>query len=204
MDGTVLQPLLYSGYAKIAQRLGFSYDQYRSATHLSPIDPGNKIRSLPVAFSSDLKFAVSNKYHQPVWYCWADGRQLNQFDFLVGPMGTFFVGDKQSNLPIQAVQTNHVVSMGRVDYSVPSASTVVNYAEGLPVFMQYKREEIKASAFANVIGEAITRWLTFIPLPEGTVKQDDIIFDEEGTRYIMDAPDYTGIGYVASMRRASL
>ncbi len=70
--------------------------------------------------------------------------------------------------------------------------------------MQYKREEIKASPFVNAIGEAITRWLTFIPLPEGTVQQDDVIFDEEGVRYIMDAPDFTGIGYVASIRRANL
>ena len=206
MDGTVLQPLLYSGYAKVAQRLGVSYAQYRSATHLLPIDPSNLLRSLPVAVSAELKFKVPNKYHIPTWMLWADGRLLTQFDFLVGPFGTFFIGDMQPNLPIQAVRTNHVIRMGRVVYSTsgPATSEVVDYATGLPVFMQYKREEIKASPFANAIGEAITRWLTFIPLPEGTVKQDDVIFDEEGIRYIMDAPDFTSIGYVASMRRANL
>jgi hypothetical protein len=203
MDGVRLQDRLYSGYAKTAVRIGLIYDQYRSAMPISPLDPGYKLRSLPVAFSADLKFSVANKYHNPVWYCWADGRELQQFDFLVGPMGTFFIGDMQSNLPIQAVQTNHVVSLGRVSYST-LGSPVLNYAQRLPVFFQFKREEIKPSAFANAIGEAITRWLVFIPLPEGTIKQDDIVVDEEGINYVMDAPDFTSIGYVASMRKSSL
>jgi hypothetical protein len=203
MDGLRLQNRLYSGYAKTATRIGLVYDQYRSSTHLLPLDSSNKIDSFPVAFSADLKFDVSNKYAKPVWYCWADGRKLKQFDFLVGPMGTFFVGDKQTNLPIQAVQTNHVVSLGRVNYTIIPA-TVVNYATSIPVFVQFKREEIKASPLANVIGEAVTRWLTFIPLPEGTIKQDDVVVDEEGISYVMDAPDFTNIGYVASMRKSSL
>jgi hypothetical protein len=203
MDGIRLQDRLYSGYAKTASRLGLVYDQYRSVTHISPLDSANKIDSFPIAFSADLKFEVSNKYAKPVWYCWADGRNLQRFDFLVGPMGTFFVGDKQTNLPIQAVQTNHVISLGRADYTIIPAP-VINYAVGLPVFFQFKREEIKSSTVANVVGEAITRWLIFIPLPEGSIKQDDVLFDEEGIRYVMDAPDFTSIGYVASMRRSDL
>ena len=206
MEGVRLQSILYSGYAKAALRLGVPYAQYRSSTHLLPIAAGNLLRSLPVAFSADLKFEVPNKYATPTWLLWADGSLLAQFDFLVGPFGTFFVGSLQPTLPIQAVQTDKVVSLGRVGYSSsgPLVGSHVNYATGLPVLMQYKREEIKPSPFANAIGEAITRWLVFIPLPNGLVKQDDIMMDEEGIRYIVDAPDFTGVGYVAGVRKADV
>jgi hypothetical protein len=50
------------------------------------------------------------------------------------------------------------------------------------------------------MGQAITHWTTFIPLPEGTLKQDDVVQDENGIRYIVDAPDFTSIGYVAHLR----
>ena len=206
MDGNALQAKLYKGYSKASAHVGVPYSYYRSATHLLPTAATNRLGSLPVAFSPDRHFEMPNKYHNPVLLCYADGRKLKQFDFLVGPMGTFFIGDMQLNLPIQSVETNRTVTLSRAGYSVsgPLSGTPTAYATGLPVFIQYKREEIKPLPYVNSAGEGVPRCLAFIPLPNGILRQDDEMVDEEGTRYFMDACDYTSIGYVASVRHSAL
>jgi hypothetical protein len=97
------------------------------------------------------------------------------------------------------VETNHVISIGRGSYDGGN-QTLEFYATGIPVFMQFKREDIKQAQYATTMGQAITHWTTFIPLPEGMLKQDDVVQDEEGIRYVVDAPDFTSIGYVAHLR----
>ncbi len=217
MDGTVLQDRIYHGYARTAEVVGLDYDVYRASfspdvtvedrdtTTLDPIALANKVRTLKVAFAADKDFTVPNRYLIPTRYCYADGRKLKQFDFLVGPFGTFFIGDMQPNLPIQAVRSNRTLSLGRGIYSTsgPIGQTVNYYATQVPCFMQFKREDIKVLV-ANSIGQAVTHWTTFIPLPEGMIHQDDIVFDEEDNRYLVDAPDFTSIGYVAHLRLARL
>jgi hypothetical protein len=199
MNGDRLQGLIYAGYAKLAARQGSMYDVYRFDEPIAVTDDIYKIARIPVALAAEKKFAIPNKYQQPVWYCYADGRVLQPRDILIGPVGTFYIGDMQPNLPIQAVETNHVISIGRGSYD-GGDQTVEYYATDIPCFMQFKREDIKQSQYATTMGQAITHWTTFIPLPEGTLKQDDVVQDENGIRYIVDAPDFTSIGYVAHLR----
>ncbi|MGZ3295839.1 MAG: hypothetical protein ACXU9D_21525 [Xanthobacteraceae bacterium] len=199
MTGDRLQNLLYASYAKLAAKAGFMYDVYRFDEPIAVTDELYKIARIPVALAAEKKFAIPNKYQTATWYCYADGRILQPRDILKGPAGTFYIGDMQPNLPIQAVETNHVISIGRGTYD-GGDQTVEFYATGIPVFMQFKREDIKRSEYAATMGQAITHWTTYIPLPEGMLKQDDVVQDEEGIRYIVDAPDFTSIGYVAHLR----
>lgn len=199
MNGDRLQGLIYAGYAKLAARQGSMYDVYRFDDPIAVTDLSFKIARIPVAFAAEKRFVVPNKYQQPVWYCYADGRILQPRDILIGPKGTFYIGDMQQNLPIQAVETNHVVSVGRGSYD-SGDQNIEFYATGIPCFMQFKREDIKQAQYASTMGQAITHWTTFLPLAEGTLKQDDVVEDEDGIRYIVDAPDFTGIGYVAHLR----
>jgi hypothetical protein len=199
MTGARLQALQYAGYAKLAAKVGFMYDVYRFDEPIAVTDDINKIERIPVALAAEKKFAIPNKYQTPTWYCYADGRLLQPRDILIGPAGTFYIGDMQPNLPIQAVETNHVIAIGRGSYDGGDQS-IEFYATGIPCFMQFKREDIKQSQYATTMGQAITHWTTFIPLPEGTLKQDDVVQDENGIRYIVDAPDFTSIGYVAHLR----
>jgi hypothetical protein len=199
MTGARLQALQYAGYAKLAAKVGFMYDVYRFDDPIAVTDDIYKIARIPVAFAAEKKFAIPNKYQTPTWYCYADGRVLQPRDILIGPAGTFYIGDMQPNLPIQAVETNHVIAIGRGSYDGGDQS-IEFYATGIPCFMQFKREDIKQSQYATTMGQAITHWTTFIPLPEGMLKQDDVVQDENGIRYIVDAPDFTSIGYVAHLR----
>jgi hypothetical protein len=202
VNGERTQGLIYAGYAKLAAKIGFDYDVFRYVDPIAPMDDIYKINRMPVAFAAEKKFAIPNKYQTPTWYCYADGRLLQPRDILVGKAGTFYIGDMQPLLPIQAIQTNHVVSVGRGTYTTSGSveQSVEFFATRLPIFMQFKREDIKQSQYANTIGQAITHWTAFIPLPEGMLKQDDVVEDEEGIRYVVDAPDFTSIGYAAHLR----
>jgi len=210
MDGARLQTLIYKGYGKEAEKVGFDYEVFRAASFLSPTQSAYSMGTLKCSFAADEKMSVSNKYQTPTWILRADGNQLEVLDFLVGPYGTFYVASKQPNLPMEAVRCNSAVSIGRVSYDTDPvtgvlAPVVTNYAEALPMFKQYRREDIRRDASTGEeIGNAITHWRAFIPLPIETLQQGDIIVDENDIKYTVDAPDFTSAGYAANIRLASL
>lgn len=207
MNGARLQTLIYNGYAKEAKVIGYDYDVYRATLpSLYVIDPGNLIATLKCAFIADAKAEVANKYQTPTWMLRADGNQLEVFDFLVGPFGTFFVASMQPQLPMEAIKCNSVVNIGRVDYT-SGTGIVVNYVEGLPIFKQYRREDIRRDQTGNEIGNAITHWRAFIPLPAHTLRQADVLVEtseDPSISYTVDAPDFTSAGYAANIRLADI
>lgn len=209
MDGTRLQSLIYRGYAKEAAKTGSNYDVYRGS-FMTPILPENLQTTLPCSFIADAKMSVANKYQTPTWTLRADGSQLEVFDILVGPFGTFYVASKQPNLPMEAIRCNATVSIGRVTYQQDPTTGVLspvvdNYAEGLPMFKQFRREDIRRDATTGEeIGNAVTHWRAFIPLPNGTIQQGDMVTDEANIKYTVDAPDFTSAGYAAQIRLATL
>jgi hypothetical protein len=208
MDGDRLQAKIYAGFAKEAERTGFDYELYRSASPMNPMAPQNLLGSIKCAFMAEKDAATPNKYQTPTWLLRADGRLLQQFDILVGPFGTFYVGSMQPQLPIEAVLANSTVSIGRASYTtvggIPGI-TIPKYAEGLPMFKQYRREDIRRnSATGDIIGASLTHWRAFIPLANGLLKQGDQVTDEAGINYTVDAPDFTSVGYAASIRLANL
>ena len=209
MDGARLQTLIYAGYGKEAAKIGTDYALYRGSA-MNPTQGGNYYGTLPCAFIADAKASVANKYQTPTWILRADGSQLEVFDILVGDFGTFYVASKQPNLPMEAVRCNATVSVGRVSYATDPVSgvlmpVVTNYADGLPMFKQFRREDIRRDATTGEeIGNAVTHWRAFLPLPNGAMQQGDLIIDEASIKYTVDAPDFTSAGYAAQIRLATL
>jgi len=161
-------------------------------------------------FIADEKMSVSQKYQNPTWILRADGNQLQVNDILVGASGTWYVASMQLNLPMEAVHCNSTVSIGRVSYETDPVSgvlmpVVTNYAVALPMFKQFRREDIRRDATTGEeIGNAITHWRAFMPLPADTLRQGDVIIDEDNISYTVDAPDFTSAGYAAQIRLATL
>lgn len=207
MNGTQLQDRLYAGYGKTADKIGFPYSHYRSDTPFDPIFDGNLLDPINMALSTRTRpFEVPQQYKDAVFLMWADGRQLQQFDFLVGSSGTYYIADMQPNLPIQAVRCNHTIKVERPGYTTVGdiVQDVELIASNIPCFTQCKRIDIKTPQFAaNTAGQAITHWDAFIPLPNFTLKQHDIVTDESGVQYELDSPDFTNMGYVCSIRLAT-
>lgn len=208
MNGTQNQARLWAGYARIAAQLGFENAVYPFALD-TPLAEGKSELSLDCAFSADVDFVAPQKYDKPAYYLWADGSQLSLFSFMVGPQGTYYLGDKQPMLPMQAVRCNASVTLGRGGYSETGeiTETFTPYATSLPALLQFKREDIQRQAvgFGQQIGRAITHWNAFIPAHQGSILQDDILIDEAtSVRYVIDAPDFTHMGYVCHIRLATI
>lgn len=208
MNGAQLQARIYAGYAKAAAHVGQAYSIYRPSSLISPIDSSNLIGEVNCFFAADQKFSSVHKYKEPTRYMWADGRKLLQGDFLLGPYGTFFVGDKQPNLPIQAVRCNDSISINRPIYQVGDAIGIVDgevIAAGMPCFRQLKKLDQKpvnsaygASTAATPIGE----WFVYVPIDWTVLKQNDIVTDQTGRRYTLSSIDPTEIGAVLVIRQA--
>lgn len=207
MDAAKLQERLYKGYGQMAKRVGQLYDVYRSPDGMDPLASGNLIASLHMAIATRTRpFEVPAQFKDAVWMVFIDGRELQPRDFLAGPYGTWYIADMQPELPIQAVRCNHTVSIGRPEFAVDDGAleqSLIPIASALPVFTQLKRVDIKQPAFgSSTAGQAITHWTAFIPMAQGAIKQHDLVTDDEGVKYELDAPDFTNMGYVTSIRLA--
>ncbi len=206
MNGDTIQGRIYAGYAKTALKVGQLYEHFRSADMLDPLSEENRLPAIACAFSTLTRpFVATAKWSDESWLLWADGRQLRARDFLRGPYGTYYVGDMQPNLPIQAVRCTHTaVSIVRPDPTLGVDPTVV--ATNVPIGLKLKSVNVKPLAgvpASSTGGIGISIWLAFIPLFEQTLKRNDVITDAEGVQYEVDAPAWTPMGYVSQVRLAN-
>ena len=208
MNGEALQAIIYAGYGKAAAKTGRVYDHYRAASPISPLEAGNLLGTIDCLFAAEKKFEVPHKFKEPTRYLYADGSLLQQRDILVGPYGTFFVGDMQPNLPIQAIRCNDSISVNRPVYQYGTQIEVVDgelIASECPCFRQLKKIDQKpvnsaygASTAATPVGE----WFAHVPIDWTLLKQNDIVTDQTGRRYTVSTIDPTEIGTVLVMRQA--
>jgi hypothetical protein len=206
MNGTQIQAQIYAGYGKTAKRIGFPYAHYRADSPLDALNDSNRLDDIFVAFSTLTRpFVATAKWSDETMLCWADGRQLAPRDILVGPDGTFYIGDMGPQLPIQVVRCTHVAaSITRSDPTLGVDAVVV--ASNLPICLKLKSVNVKplpGAGAASTGGIGISNWLAFIPMAEATLKRNDIIIDGEGVQYEVDAPSWTPMGYVAQVRLAN-
>ncbi len=207
MNGELVQARIYAGYAKTAARVGLSYDLYRGGP-IEPIDLSNKLDPIDVAWSTLTRpFVATAKWSDETWLLWADGRRLQPRDILIGPDGTFYIGDMQPNLPIQAVRCTHTaVKIERPAYTTYGSLTqsAELIAVNLPMHLKLKSVNVKSPiGGAATGGVGISNWLAFLPMEETTLKRNDVITDGEGVQYEVDAPSWTPMGYVAQVRLAN-
>jgi hypothetical protein len=205
MNGTLLQERIYAGYAIDARKTGYLYDIYRTDSPIDPLEIGNKVGSTYCRFAA----LVDKKPHQfkiPNYTLFADGRLLQSRDILVNAdHGTWFVGDMQHLLPMQALLCNDVINVNRPVYvsGVLTDGDLVAFA--VPVFRQLKKVDQKpvASAFgASTASTPVGEWFVYAPIDWTVLKQNDMVTDESGRRYTVSTIDPTELGTVLVIRQA--
>jgi hypothetical protein len=204
MDGTTLQERIYKGMGKAAARVGLPYDVYRFASPLNPTDESNKLAD-PVYcfFAAEKKFEVPHKYKEPARYLYADGRELEKNDILAGDYGTFFVGDKQPLLPMQAVWCNDVIALDRIGY-VDNLLVPEQIAIGVPCFRQLKKldqKPVQSSYGATNQTTPIGEWFLYLPVAADVILQNDVITDQTSRQYTVSTIDATELCTVLVIRQ---
>ena len=206
MDGATLQQRIYAGYARDVAHTGRAYSHYRfdPDVPVSPLEAGNLLGELYCRFAAEKRFEIPHKYKDATRFLYADGREIEQHDLLVGPFGTFYVADMQPLLPLQAIWCNEVVTIGHPVY-VEGVVEPDNFVISMPCFRQLKRlEQRKPEYGSGTAATPIGEWFLFIPVQASLLEQGDIVVDQGGQRYTLDAIDNTEIGVVAAIRQSEV
>ena len=204
MNGTLAQARIYNGYRIAAGKVGQAYAQYRAASPITPIAVGNLLGNIDCVFVPTSEFTAPHKFKIPARMMFADGSVVAQRDILVGPYGTFYVGDLQPLVPLQVLKCNESISITRLTYA-GTTQVLTPVATALPAFSQLKREDQKSVTGvggASNASTALSEFYLFLPIAPGIVRQGDIIKNQAGVSYTLDTIDNAEIGVVVTMHQA--
>lgn len=209
MDAATLQARIYKGYGKAAQRIGYSYQQYRATTANNPLGTV-ALQSLFCSFTTNFDYSAPNKYGQATWLGMFDGSNVKPGDYLVGHGGTYFVAAMQDTLPIYCVQCNRTLSVlrvgmdvgvGQVGYGGDTVATEVPLMTGWPasVLQGTKGEQNDAKLPGDMRSPW---WLILLPAFAGVViRTSDILTDDLGRRYAISSAELTDMGWRITARQ---
>jgi hypothetical protein len=114
MDAARLNDRVARGLGQAALHIGDAYDAFRPSGPLIPLARTNFVVQLAVAFhGEDRDWHRSARYGQPLWFAICDNAYTSPGDYLVGPLGTFFVAAQPPMLPTVCVQTNRLLRVTR-------------------------------------------------------------------------------------------
>lgn len=110
--------------------MGSAYAHYRPSSllpnSLTTGDPlGTSLGSVYAWITADKDTMGTRPFDaaKPVAYSQHDPAQTQPGDYLVGPLGTFFVGTQDVPMPIQVIRCNYAVAVARPGGSAPSNAT---------------------------------------------------------------------------------
>lgn len=206
MDGPGIDQKIRFGYYKASQKLGKSFDLYRSPNTITPLNPLNLQGIVKCVFTIAWDWMKANKPGNAIWYALTDGRNssgilnVRECDFLVDSAQTFFVLAKQYQMPMLAVECNTRIRILRPDQNIGPG--VQAYAGYTPPGSHILVDEMPASSLLDRTGEkAITKlptdtrqssWIVLMPKIDNTaIKTGDIIIDNVGRNYIITLAEQT-------------
>ena len=210
-----IQQKIFFGYAKAAYKLGASFNLYRSATPLNPIDEENLIGVIQMSTSVSWDYMKASKYGNSVFNACIDAQassaplNAQKGDYLIPfedseDQRTYFVQSLQFDLPPQVVQCNRILSVIR-----PSQETgpgVVGYSGYTPGTSEVIMTGMYASVLKEGRGEAAPsklptdvrepNWVIYMPnLGNVPLRVGDIAIDDLGQNYAIYSNELTDLGW---------
>lgn len=209
MDGTLLNARVQRSYAIAANHVGTQFNVYRSASGIDyPIQPTNKIATLPVSFSIKTSYTQAPQYTTNMWTILIDQTIAKAGDVLNNGTDTYVIISEVPLLPPLALNTSNLVTItrpggisgvGNVGYATPQETAV---ATNVPAFISAKKETGRQPV--GLPGSVSKRvyWEISIYAPIGTINDRDIIKDDLGCRYQVVANDWNSpLGYLLLTER---
>lgn len=213
MDAATLQSRIYSGYAKAAQRIGYTADLYRPSSASNPLAAVNNLRELPASFNAeDMRYSKPSKYGQATRWGLFDGSLTRPGDYLVtAEDGTFFIAAQQSQLPPLMVECNRTADfkrpqqqagVGAVGYGGNTAANETALMTQWPCSILQRSEGGKADSVLPGDVRAAW-WLILVPHWAGvTLRSADIVTDELGRRYVISSAELSSMGWRITAQQA--
>lgn len=186
--------------------LGSPYQQYRPTSALNPISSGNLLNTLSAWITADVK-GMGDKpanYAKPVWYGMFDPTITQVGDYLVGPLGTFFIASQNAPQPFQVVLCNHSVnitqpavqtSFGAQPYGGDTLATELPLASLWPCSMLQGTKGEQGTS--RLPGDVKQPWSIILlpPIPGVNLRNNFIATDETGQRHVMSSTELSALGW---------
>jgi len=210
VSGAYVQSKVNYGLGKTAAALGDAYQQYRPAAPLAPIGSGSLIGAINAQFAADpaLAFAHPSQYGKPAWYGVFDPTNVRAGDYLVGILGTFFAADIERFTSLMCIWCNRTISVIRaVAPQTPGASTAYGgetSANEQTILSGWPASVLQLSSGSKMVNVGMRiptdsgagGYSILLPSLAGTpVRWNDIIVDDEGTRYSVAGNELSPLGW---------
>ncbi|HQU04303.1 MAG TPA: hypothetical protein PLT25_06250 [Acidocella sp.] len=208
MSGAQYESLYDLGYSISGGILGKPYTQYRPSGSGAAIASGNLLGNLNAYLTVDaaLKGVTQLQFGKAIWYGAIERTNLLSGDYIVGPLGTFFVAGTAYPGPVSLVQCNHVVTLTRLPESItPGASSTYGgdvIAAETTIFTSWpcslliagSRMTPSAMSLPNDGKMSAVQFLLPSSVP-AALYTNDILTDENGNRFAASSAEQTVLGW---------
>lgn len=114
MDGAQLQPKIQYGYAKCAEKIGSSFNLYRSPSPINPISPNNLLGVINCSANVSWEYMTTQKYGKAVWNLIIETRRFV-------PQVSARVGDYLVPVPFEYADNSPLNEPSRLGFDVAGA-----------------------------------------------------------------------------------
>jgi hypothetical protein len=118
MSGATIAPTFLIGPRIVGQILGLPYQHFNPTNPLDPLgalNPSVLVGTLPCWITGDKACKAATPFDpaKPIVYGLFDVTQTNVKDYLVGPLGTFFIASQDVPHPITLTRCNRTLTISR-------------------------------------------------------------------------------------------
>ena len=206
MDALALQDKVSRTMGVAARKLGGVCVVYRPKNASRPVHDGNRLVELFAAFEPQGRAGSGSARFQPLWRGVFDASYTRSGDYIVGVDDTYFVATKPPAQPVQCILTNRVVTISRPGFSSQGgynglyASSGKTIIVGWPVALV---EDGSASKGTKVGTSSLGGWTVLLPLLPATLQLADVVTDEAGGTYVVEAAEQNNSGWRLLVRQIS-
>lgn len=220
MNADQINAKIYSGRAKVAQRLGFSYDVYRPVRARNPLT--NQIATIKAAFNAgDGSYKKPNMPGDSIWFGDFDGNLTRTGDYLVGCENSRdirFIATQQSLLPILVVECNRSVRLIRakkelsvgyvgysgIEYGASENDDILGVSPdnnqgvfcGWPCSILFGKGQMRNPEPLPASSAEQVGWQILLPSSVPLViNTNDRFVDDLGRKYLVSGAEQTDIGW---------
>lgn len=217
-----IQCQIYKGYGQAANVLGLPYSHYRVSLMNNPVSPGNLIGTIKAQFAlqkASFNFTKSPSENQIVFDTLIDGTACAVGDVLINQADAtdfYYIAQMRSLMPVISVKCDSLVNIFRPTTVLPpggganGATLIDTYSgdtaasegllySGVPAAIQYKDRDTRPTTPLPADTTRPGGWNIYLPLYAGLppigIMENDIIADDLGKRYQVEAADQSAIGF---------
>lgn len=211
MDAATLQTRIDAGYAKAASRIGYAYTLYRPSLTGAVLVPANLITTLNASFDQQTAaflFQTPQAETKPLYKGLFDQTLVQAGDYLSGPQGVFAVLRLDPIVPPLMARCAHVVSFARaasaavpsggyIGFTAQSSTSANPVRAGVPVSITPTKERARSPSLPGSTRDLslLNVLVSATAMPNGSILDADIITDESGLRYQVEAAYWGQTGY---------